>query len=102
MGNLLIAQRISGYCDLIDTGYTLEVLDAIFYYYHDKNVDVLNLVSDHVYKDPRQIHEIAQGAIDGLDSDQIRTYSSPKNSASKMHELRLELEKELGLTEIAK
>lgn len=102
MGNLLIAQRISGYCDLIDAGYTSEVLDAIYYYFRDKNVDVLNLVSDHVYKDPRQIHEIAQGAIDGLDSDQIRTYSSPKNSASKMHELRLELEKELGLTEIAK
>lgn len=102
MGNLLIAQRISGYCDLKNAGYTPEVLDAICYYFHDKNVDILNLVSDHIYKDPRQIHEIAQGVIDGLNFDQIRTYSSPKNSASKMHELRLKLEKELDLTEIAK
>ena len=102
MDNLLIQQRMVGYCDLIDTGYTSEVLDAIYYYFHDKDVDILKYVSDHPYKEPRQIHEIAQGVIDGLDSDQIRTYSSPKNSASRMHELRLELEKNLGLTELAK
>ena len=102
MGNLIVQQRMKGYCDLIDTGYTSEVLDAIYYYFHDKDVDILKYVSDYLYKAPRQIHEIAQGVIDGLDFNQIRTYSSPKNSASKMHELRLELEKELGLTEIAK
>ena len=102
MSNLLIVERMKGYCDLISAGYTQEVLDMIQYYYNDRNVDIMNIASDRIYKNPGQICEIAQGIIDGLTPEQVRTYASPKNPTLQMRIMRRELEESLNLKEVYK